>query len=70
MTFKELAEQYLKEFPDGIWVHFNNDDPESDNNERYLDGNYMVEFSCVLDAEVKGYYLDDESNYELLEVFL
>lgn len=28
MTFKELAEQYLKEFPNGIWVHFNSDDPD------------------------------------------
>ena len=70
MTFKELALKMLKEFPDGIWVHFNSDDHESDSNERYLDGNYMAEFSHVLDKEVEGYYFDDESNYEILEVFL
>ena len=29
MTFKELAEQYLKEFPNGIWVHFNSDNPDT-----------------------------------------
>ena len=66
MTFKELAEQYLKEFPRGIWVHFNDD---SDSNERYLDGDYMSEFSLVLDKEVEGYYFD-ECDYEILEVFL
>ena len=66
MTFKELAEQYLKEFPNGIWVHFNSDVPDS---ERYLDGDYMSEFSYVLDKEVECYYFDDES-YEILEVFL
>ena len=70
MTFKELAEQYLKEFPNGILVHFNSDDPDSDSNERYLDGDYMSEFSRVLDKEVEGYYFDDESLYEILEVFL
>ena len=70
MTFKELAEQTLKEYPEGIWVHFNSDDPNSDSNERYLDGNYMTEFSRVLDEEAEGYYFDDESNYEILEVFL
>ena len=69
MTFKELAEQTLKEYPNGIWVHFNSDVPESDSTERYLDGNYAVEFSHVLDKEVGGYYFDDES-YEILEVFL
>ena len=69
MTFKELAEQSLKEFPNGIWVHLNSDDPTSDINERYLDGDYMSEFSHVLDAEVEGYYFDDES-YEILEVYL
>lgn len=70
MTFKELAEQTLKEYPDGIWVHFNSDVPDSDSNERYLDGDYMSEFSHVLDKEVEGYYFDDESTYEILEVFL
>ena len=70
MTFKELAEQTLKEYPEGIWVHFNSDEPDSDSTERYLDGNYMEEFSHVLDKEVEGYYFDDESIYEILEVFL
>lgn len=69
MTFKELAEQTLREYPEGILVRFNSDDPNSDSTERYLDGNYKAEFSHVLDAEVNGYYLDDESNYEILEVF-
>lgn len=69
MTFKELAEQTSKEYPEGIWVHFNSDDPTSDSNERYLDGDYMTEFSHVLDKEVEGYYFDDES-YEILEVYL
>lgn len=70
MTFKELAEQTLREYPEGIWVRLNSDVPESDNTERYLDRNYMAEFSRVLDTIVEGYYLDDETNYELLEVFL
>ena len=70
MTFKELAEQTLREYPEGIWVHFNSDVPASDSSERYLDRNYMAEFSRVLDTIVEGYYVDDEANYELLEVFL
>lgn len=69
MTFKALAEQCLKEFPNGVLVHLNSDDP-ADSTERYLDGNYMSEFSRVLDKEVEGYYFDDDSTYELLEVFL
>lgn len=69
MTFKELAEQTLKEYTEGIWVHLNSDDPDSDSSERYLDGDYMAEFSHVLDKEVEGYYFDDES-YEILEVYL
>lgn len=68
MTFKELAELYLKEFPRGIWVHFN-DDYDGECCEHYLNGDYMSEFSRVLDKEVEGYYFDDES-YEILEVFL
>ena len=68
MTFKELAEQYLKEFPRGIWVHFN-DDYDGECCELYLDEDYMSEFSHVLDKEVEGYYLD-ECDYEILEVFL
>lgn len=71
MTFKELAEQYLKEYPDGIWVHFNDDNPDTSrlDSERYLDEYYLSEFSHVLDREVKDYYLD-ECDYEILEVFL
>lgn len=69
MTFKELAEQYLKEFPRGIWVHFN-DDSDDECRELYLDKDYLTEFSHVLDKEVEGYYFDDESNYKILEVFL
>ena len=68
MTFKELAELYLKEFPQGIWVHFN-DDSDGECSELYLDEDYMTEFAHVLDTEVEGYYLDDEF-YEILEVFL
>lgn len=70
MTFKELAEKTLKEYPEGIWVHFSSEVPESGSTERYLDGDYILEFSHVLDKEVEGYYFDDESNYEILEVFL
>ena len=70
MTFKELAEKTLKEYPEGIWVHFNNDNPDSDSTERYLDRDYMSEFSQLLDTEVEGYHLDDEFLYEILEVFL
>ena len=71
MTFKELAEQFLKEFPDGIWVHLNDGDPDEDrlDSEQYLDEYYMTEFAHVLGKEVEGYYLDDEF-YEILEVFL
>ena len=68
MTFKELAELKLKEFPEGIWVHFNDGDPEADN-ERYLDEYYMSEFSDVLNKKVKDYFVD-ECDYEVLEVFL
>ena len=68
MTFKELAEKYLKEFPNGIWVHFN-DGSDGEYRELYLDKDYLTEFSHVLDKEVEGYYFDDES-YEILEVFL
>lgn len=71
MTFKELAEQYLKEFPNEIWVHFNSDNPDTSrlDSEKYLDKDYLTEFSHVLDKEVEGYYLD-ECDYEILEVFL
>lgn len=65
MTFKELAEQYLKDNPDGIWVHFNN----GYHSELYLDEYYMTEFAYFLNSEVKDYYIDD-CDYDILEVFL
>ena len=68
MTFKELAETYLKDNPEGIWVHFNNN-LDSERNERFLDEEYMTEFADVLDNEVKKYYTD-ECGYEVLEIFL
>ena len=37
MTFKELAEQFLKDNPEGIYVHFNDDIDERSYSERYLD---------------------------------
>lgn len=68
MIFKELAEQTLKEYPDGIWVHFHNLHEEY--SERYLDEYYMEseEFDDVLDKEVKKYYIDD-CDYDVLEIF-
>ena len=68
MTFKELAERYLKDNPEGIWVHFNNNF-DSELNERFLDEEYLTEFADVLENEVKKYYTD-ECGYEVLEVFL
>ena len=68
MTFKELAELYLKEFPEGIWVHFN-DDSDGERSELYLDEDYITVFAHVLDTEVEGYYLDEYA-YDVLEVFL
>lgn len=67
MTFKELAEHYLKDIPEGIWVHFNGYYIERD--EQYLDEDYMTEFAYFLDKEVEDYYLDD-CCYEVLEVWL
>ena len=69
MTFKELAEQCLKENPEGIWVHFNDDIDDVTYSERYLDEDYLTEFKDVLDKEVTGYFID-ECDYEVLEVFL
>lgn len=69
MTFKELAEHYLKEIPEGIWVHFNDCEKEDERNEQYLDEDYITEFSSVLNKEVKDYYID-EYGYAVLEVFL
>lgn len=68
MTFKELAEQCLKDNPEGIWVHFNDDIDEVFYSERYLDEYYLTEFNDVLDKEVNGYYID-ECDYEILEIF-
>ena len=64
MTFKELAEQTLKEYPDGIWVHF-----QECGSEIYLDEYYLKEFENYLDREVLSHYIDDFA-YEVLEVTL
>ena len=69
MTFKELAELILKDNPEGIYVHFNDDIDEVFYSERYLDEDYVTEFKDVLDKEVSGYFID-ECDYEVLEVFL
>ena len=65
MTFKELAELKLKDFPEGIWVHFNS----YYGDEIYLDEYYLKEFEYYLNREVKNYYID-ECDYECLEVTL
>lgn len=64
MTFKELAEQTLKEYPEGIWVHF-----QECGSEIYLDEYYLKEFENYLDREVLSHYIDDFA-YEVLEVTL
>lgn len=69
MTFKELAELILKDNPEGIWVHFNDDIDERSYSERYLDECFLTDFKDVLDKEVNGYFIDDECDYEVLEVF-
>ena len=68
MTFKELAELILKDNPEGIYVHFNDDIDERSYSERYLDEDYLTEFNDVLDKEVNGYFID-ECDYEILEIF-
>ena len=65
MTFKELAELKLKDFPEGIWVHFNS----YYGDELYLDEYYLKEFEYYLNREVKNYYID-ECGYDVLEVTL
>ena len=65
MTFKELAEKMLKEYPEGIWVHFNS----YYGDEIYLDEYYLKEFEYYLNREVKNYYID-ECGYDVLEVTL
>lgn len=69
MTFKELAELILKDNPEGIYVHFNDDIDEVFYSERYLDEDYLTDFNDVLDKEVSGYFID-ECDYDVLEVFL
>lgn len=69
MTFKELAEQCLKDYPEGIWVHFNDGIDDLFYSERYLDEDFLMDFKDVLDKEVGGYYID-ECDYDILEVFL
>lgn len=68
MTFKELAEQFLKDDPKGIWVHFNTDMDGRSYSERYLDEYYLTDFKDILDKEVSGYFID-ECGYDVLEVF-
>lgn len=69
MTFKELAEQCLKDNPEGIWVHFNDGIDDATYSERYLDEYFLTDFKDVLDKEVSGFYID-ECDYDVLEVFL
>lgn len=68
MTFKELAEQFLKDNPEGIWVYLNTDIDDRSYSERYLDECFLTEFNDVLDREVTGFFID-ECDYEILEVF-
>ena len=52
MTFKELAELKLKDFPEGIWVHFkNNIDDYRYYNEKYLDDTYLEDLDLDKDFE-------------------
>lgn len=76
MTFKELAEQTLKEYPEGIWVHFqimyNRRIIRNRciiRNEIYLDAESLDDFEGLLKKEVVDYYVDDFA-YDVLEVTL
>ena len=71
MTFKDLALKILKEYPDGIWVHFNDDNPDKSrmDSEIYLDADSLDDFEGRLTQEVADYYLDD-FGYDVLEVTL
>lgn len=72
MIFKELAELKLKDFPEGIWVHFhNNINDYHYYDEKYLDNTFLedLDFKDLLNKEVKNYYID-ECGYDLLEVEL
>lgn len=71
MTFKELAEKTLKEYPEGIWIHFNDDNPDKSrmDSEIYLDADSLDDFEYYLNIEVKDYYIDDFA-YDMLVVTL
>ena len=70
MTFKDLALKILKEYPDGIWVHFNDmTDRFRIRNEIYLDAKSLNDFESRLKKEVADYYVDD-FGYDVLEVTL
>lgn len=64
MTFKELAEDFLKDNPEGIWVHFVDCWEYPD---EYLDEYYMTEFAGCLDKEVEDFFIND---CDVMEVFL
>lgn len=67
MTVKELFVQILKDYPEGLWVHFI--DFIDGYGERYLDEEYEVDFSDVLSREVLKWYTD-ECDYDILEIKL
>lgn len=71
MTFKELALKMLKEYPEGIWIHFNDDNPDKSrmDSEIYLDADSLDDFEYYLNIEVKDYYIDDFA-YDMLVVTL
>lgn len=71
MTFKELALKMLKEYTDGIWVHFNDDNHDKSRmgSEIYLDAESLDDFEGLLKREVKDYYIDDFA-YDMLVVTL
>ena len=70
MTFKELALKMLKEYPEGIWVHFHNmPDRFRIRNEIYLDADSLDDFEGLLKREVADYYIDDFA-YDMLVVTL
>lgn len=64
MTVKELFVQILKDYPEGLWVHF-----IDGNGERYLAEEYEVDFSDALSREVLKWFLD-ECDYPELEIKL
>lgn len=68
MTFKELALKMLKEYPEGIWVHFHNM-PDGCMDDLYLDADSLDDFEGLLKREVADYYIDDFA-YDMLVVTL